>query len=189
MTTVEFAESKAALRTEVRAALAAMSPDERVRASERLFSQLESVPEWVSAQSVLLFAPTPLEPATDRLWSQKGVRLTGKNASYPRVIGESLEVRHVVALADLQIGRFGLREPNPDRAELIAPTKLDLVLVPGLAFTTDGARLGRGGGFFDRFLATLPGRVLTIGLAFECQLRDSLPEQAHDRRLHQVLVG
>jgi 5-formyltetrahydrofolate cyclo-ligase len=70
----------------------------------------------------------------------------------------------------------------------IDPTTLDLVIVPGLAFTTDGRRLGQGGGHFDRFLPRLPEACVTIGVCFHEQLVDDLPMAPHDVRVRLVVT-
>lgn len=189
MTASVVSDAKASLRAELRAQLAALPSEERLRGTDRILAQLEALPEWQAARHVMLYAPAPGEPAIDRLWSLNGQRLAGKKVYYPRVNGVGLEVRHIVSPAELQIGRFGLREPNPERTEKCDPALLDLIVVPGLAFTAAGVRLGRGGGFFDRFLAQLPERIALVGTAFRLQMRDSLPEEEHDHRMTRVLVG
>ena len=63
------------------------------------------------------------------------------------------------------------------------------MVVPGLAFDQQHHRLGRGAGYYDRFLSTLPETAATVGLAFDFQLTESLPTQAHDIRLQQIIVG
>ena len=68
-------------------------------------------------------------------------------------------------------------------ASPIDPAAIDIVIVPGLAFTRDGRRLGQGGGFYDRFLAQLPADCTTIGVGFAEQLLDDLPVEPHDRIL------
>ena len=63
------------------------------------------------------------------------------------------------------------------------------MIVPGLAFDKQNQRLGRGKGYYDRFLSTLPKTVTTVGLAFDFQLTESLPTEAHDMRLQQIIAG
>jgi 5-formyltetrahydrofolate cyclo-ligase len=65
---------------------------------------------------------------------------------------------------------------------------VDFMLVPGVAFTTNGARLGYGGGFYDRLLASLDGRTVRIAAAFQLQIVDQLPEGPHDQRVDQVVT-
>jgi len=89
--------------------------------------------------------------------------------------GEGLEVR-----------RHDLPEPTADAPiEPLAPG--DLVLVPGLAFDSAGGRLGRGAGFYDRFLADLPRGVTACGVGLACQIVSAVPMEVHDRRLDAML--
>lgn len=69
-------------------------------------------------------------------------------------------------------------EPDPER--------VDAVVVPGLAFTVEGHRLGQGGGWYDRFLVRLPQAVLTVGVGFDGQLVGGLPVEPHDVPLHAI---
>lgn len=73
-------------------------------------------------------------------------------------------------------------EPAPD------PAAIDVVIVPGTAFTVSGDRLGQGGGWYDRFLTRVRGECLTVGVAFAPQLVDSLPVEAHDLRVDVVVT-
>jgi 5-formyltetrahydrofolate cyclo-ligase len=71
----------------------------------------------------------------------------------------------------------------------VDPLGLDLVVVPGLAFTADGHRLGQGGGHYDRFLARVRPECVTVGVGFTEQLVDAVPQEPHDVRLHHVVTG
>ena len=73
-------------------------------------------------------------------------------------------------------------DPAPD------PAEVDVVIVPGIAFTPDGDRLGQGGGWYDRFLAEVRADCTVIGVGFSPQLVDALPTEAHDRRVHLVVT-
>ncbi|MDC0886417.1 5-formyltetrahydrofolate cyclo-ligase [Altererythrobacter sp.] len=85
--------------------------------------------------------------------------------------------------SDLVSGPFGIRQPSED-AQLIEP---DMLFVPLLAFTLQGDRLGQGGGHYDRWLAAHPGRT-KVGLAWDAQLVDELPVEAHDQRLDAIVT-
>ena len=91
-------------------------------------------------------------------------------------------------LKDLKPGRFGIPEPKAKRARAGNPKNLDLVVVPGLGFDRRKGRLGRGEGYFDRFLKKT-GKTRRIGLAFQEQIVDFIPMQAHDVRVHQIITG
>lgn len=85
--------------------------------------------------------------------------------------------------SELEPGPFGLMQPRAD-ADVMTP---DVVIVPVIGFTSDGRRLGQGGGHYDRWLAAHPG-ALAIGLAWDCQLVDDLPHEDHDRPLAAVVT-
>lgn len=92
----------------------------------------------------------------------------------------------------LASGAFGILEPKleyrnrPERR--YSPEKIDLVLVPGLAFDRFGGRLGRGKGFYDRFFQKLPQKTVLVGLAFDEQLVERVPVEPHDRKMDFLLT-
>jgi 5-formyltetrahydrofolate cyclo-ligase len=187
--TAAVREAKKAIRAEVNAALKQLTPAERDRATDSALAQLEPTAAWREARCVMVYAPMMVEPSLDRWWLGGAQPPGGKIICYPRIADRNLEVRVVRSLDQLKPAAFGLREPDPQQTEQIDPHGLDLVIVPGLAFTARGDRLGRGAGYYDRFLATLPPRVGTVALAFACQMREQLPTEPHDRRVGVVLVG
>jgi 5-formyltetrahydrofolate cyclo-ligase len=85
----------------------------------------------------------------------------------------------------LVTGAHGISEPC---GEVVAPGSIDLVLVPGLAYTLAGARLGQGGGHYDRFLPTLAASCTSVGVCFVEQLLDELPTESHDGNVDRVVV-
>jgi 5-formyltetrahydrofolate cyclo-ligase len=87
------------------------------------------------------------------------------------------------AESDLETGPFGIMQPRADAAEVVPA----IVIVPLLGFTADGRRLGQGGGHYDRWLAAHP-RTSAIGLAWDCQLVEDLPHEAHDHPLAAVVT-
>ena len=172
------------------ARLRALSADERRERSAQLVAGLVARADWRRARVVGLFAPLRSEPDLDRLWNLPGA-LTGKTVVYPRVeLGEpgGLVFRVVNGLDELVLTGAGqLREPRAN-----APgwdRWPDLLLVPGLAFTAAGGRLGRGGGHYDRLLAR-PGRAgyRALGVGFAFQLLPGLPREDHDADLDGVVT-
>lgn len=87
--------------------------------------------------------------------------------------------------AKLQKGPYGILEPVARKR--IPLKNLDAVIVPGLAFDKKGMRLGRGKGYYDRFLNTLPERVMSIGLAFRFQILPSVPSLSHDMGVNRII--
>jgi 5-formyltetrahydrofolate cyclo-ligase len=78
-------------------------------------------------------------------------------------------------------------EPKPELCPVADPAEADIIFVPGMAFTHDGKRLGRGRGFYDRMLTHLPHSVLRVGVCFASQIVESLPTETHDREVDVVL--
>jgi 5-formyltetrahydrofolate cyclo-ligase len=178
--------AKSALRSAIRDSLNKMTPDERVAASEAACARLEEQVIWQKARSVLFYAPMPGEINVWRLFTD--ALRAGKTVLLPRYsLDEKAYVAcHVVdAERDLRAGQFGIREPN-ESCEKISSNRLDLTLVPGIAFDLDGHRLGRGKGFYDQLLAALQGP--TCGVAFDQQIVGSVPTEPHDMRLSCILT-
>jgi 5-formyltetrahydrofolate cyclo-ligase len=142
------------------------------------------LPFFSGMNSLALFAPMSTEPDLDLLWNH-GALVEHSLLSYPRREGKTLSFHLISALAELIPGRFGIREPAPAHS----PKQLDLIVVPGLAFTAQGNRLGRGAGFYDRFLATLPPTTFKLGVCFEFQRVSSIPRERHDVTMDAVVSG
>ncbi|MBN2453218.1 MAG: 5-formyltetrahydrofolate cyclo-ligase [Candidatus Omnitrophica bacterium] len=81
---------------------------------------------------------------------------------------------------DLEKQHFGIYQPIAGHVKEVPLEDIDLVVVPGIAFDKDNVRLGRGHGYYDRFLCGLPKKTRTIGLAFDFQVLDCLPKDSHD---------
>ncbi len=98
-----------------------------------------------------------------------------------------MDAVEIKSLVDLKVGKFGLFEPSDD-APVISPDRIDLCVVPATAFDRYGYRLGRGGGYYDRFLCRLPKTSVTAGLIFQKFLISSVPTDEHDRRVDYIIT-
>ena len=105
----------------------------------------------------------------------------------PRWNGTGYELVRVSDLAKLVEGPHGILEPPA--GPVVRPEDVRAWLVPGRGFTKDGARLGYGGGWYDRLLASAPNGVPRIGVAYDFQVVDVLPTESHDVRLTDVVTG
>jgi 5-formyltetrahydrofolate cyclo-ligase len=179
-------EAKQALRNQVSARLKRMTPEERVAASARARALLAAQPLWKTAQWVLFFAP--LAEELD-VWPLLREALSaGKRVALPRFVAENRTYEACQIQdpeSDLQMGHFGIREPA-SRCARLPLSRLDLILVPGVAFDLQGRRLGRGKGYYDQLLGTLRGT--TCGVAFDEQVVEEVPVDSHDVRLDCVLT-
>ncbi len=184
---VPILDSKLALRRRMRAELKLITTGQRAAASARACALLQAQTVWKEAESILFYAPMPGELDVWPLLVE-ALRV-GKTAALPRFQAETGDytVRVLAdALADVQVGAFGIREPVARCAALSPVKKLDLLLIPGLAFDLNGHRLGRGKGYYDQLLATVRGT--RIGVAFDQQIVSGVPVEPHDVRLNGLLT-
>lgn len=162
--------------------LTAFPPDAQEAASTKICKELSSDPHFQRAQTVAFFSALPGEPELAPL--AETCRASGKEIAYPRLEGVQLVFHAITSAKHLGTGRFGLREPDSARCPVVPSTSLDLVLVPGLAFGPHGWRLGRGRGYYDRWLAQLSPGIRRLGVAFHCQVLETGPAEFHDEKLH-----
>ncbi len=145
-------------------------------------SLIATLEGWQAAATVAAYAALPDEPDLHPLnWTP------GKTLLLPRVRGGDLAFHAVQSADDLAPGAFGILEPR-ETHRAVDPASAELILVPGLAFTREGARLGRGRGYYDRLLETLPRRVKRVGVCFAVCLLETLPVESHDQRVDLVVT-
>lgn len=176
--------SKKEIRAEMKRRNASMTPDARLAAAETIFAAAERLPAFEQARCVALFCALPDEPPTGealRRWS-----LT-RRVVVPRVEGEAMRFFDYDPLT-MRRGAFGIEEPGPE-ARLCPPEEIDLMLVPGVAFTAAGDRLGRGRGYYDRYLSQQGMRALRIGVCYRHQVVGELPREPHDITMDQLITG
>ena len=177
--------TKQALRELLRLATLDMTPDERAEQSALICRRIVESSLWRSSQAVLLYSPLISELNVNPL-IESG--LSGmKTVSLPRFISKSDRYAPYVIRqsGDVVDGAFGVREPSADCVEL-EPNQLDLVIVPGVGFDSLGARLGRGGGHYDRLLKGLTATV--CGVCFRQQVLPRVPEEAHDIKMDCIIT-
>ena len=177
--------TKAELRRAMRTRLASLGPA-RAEKSQAIVAALARHPAFAGhprAGRIALFSPLPSEPDIEPLWEAAPGPFC-----YPRVANGALEFVEVDRLSDLATSSWHphIREHSAAAARLVPPSQIAAILVPGLAFTRQGHRLGRGGGFYDRYLALLPSTTLKIGVCFALQLVEALPWELHDQLLDLV---
>jgi 5-formyltetrahydrofolate cyclo-ligase len=157
-------------------------PRDRAEAGERLATLIARSDEFGRARRIVLYAALPAELPT-RALAEAG-RSSGRELLWPRLS----------AAGEIELAPADEAELAPDAAGIPAPPVShaavelrpgDLLIVPGVAFTPDGARLGRGGGHYDRLLARGDG-CISIGIAFDIQVVEELPTEPHDRRVDIV---
>ncbi|MFW6145824.1 MAG: 5-formyltetrahydrofolate cyclo-ligase [Planctomycetota bacterium] len=177
---------KRELRQQIREALAAMDPMTRYARSLAACKHLTCSDTFRQAQVVMIYLSMADEVDTGAIalagW-QAGKTITAPSISWEHHRLTPLEITSLDT--DVVPGRHGVPEP-PEHASPVPIEMIDLIVVPGLAFDRHGRRLGRGGGFYDRFLAH-PERVAsTFGLAFHEQVVDELVSEDHDHPIDRL---
>ena len=179
--------NKAAVRKHLRQMLAAMSDVDRHQKSLKACSLVAGSPEFAAARVVMLFLSTPHEIDTASLalkcWQ------AGKTVVVPKVSWDQrrmLPVEITSLNTELAVTGPGVREPIGGQP--IPVGFIDLVVVPGLGFSPSGHRIGRGMGFYDRFLAQADFLGVSCGLGFEQQIIEELPVLDHDMPLGMLVT-
>jgi 5-formyltetrahydrofolate cyclo-ligase len=176
---VTLSAQKDALRLLIREKSRAISPEARAEASQELVQQLLQQPRWLRAQTVLLYLPFPSEPDLRALFESAWFQRKQTALLRHQASDDSLQPCQVQNLStDLKTdGKFGQAEPA-DHCPVLLANQLDLLLIPGVAFSWSGSRLGRGQGYYDRFLKQATG--VTVGVAFDWQMMAEVPTEPHD---------
>ena len=180
---------KVALRRAVLAQRDALPAPARAGLAERITAHVLAMPAIAQARWLLAYLSFGSELDTNPLLGALVAR--GARLALPRVNRETrrLDVHVVGDVAeDTAPGTWGIREPIPARCPLADPRLIDVVLAPGVAFTAQGARLGYGGGFYDRLLGPWQPRPLVIAACYGIQLLDMVPEEASDVRVDVVVT-
>ncbi len=174
---------KSTLRAEIRARLNTVSSTEKANRSAMIFDSLASLHDLCEAHCVAAYMPLADEPDSrefvERMASETRVVI-------PRVEGDDMEFFDYSPTC-LKRGAFGIAEPQ--YGDAVDAAMIDVMIVPGRAFTRDGMRLGRGKGYYDRYMARNGFRATCIGVCFSEQLVDEIPCDSHDRRVDMVVCG
>ena len=183
-------EAKKSARARARAAVAALSADERGVRGDRATLRLLALRELRVASDVLLFRSLADEIDTAPIFAETA--RAGQRTYAPRVVGDRLEFVAVDLASDWSRGAYKTLEPKsgPTLDYRDLTSGLPVIIVPGIAFTANGDRLGRGGGHYDRALAAMRAvaPIVAVGLALEIQLVPELPVEPHDQRLDVVVT-
>ncbi|OCA91558.1 5-formyltetrahydrofolate cyclo-ligase [Bacillus sp. FJAT-27225] len=166
--------------------LKSISEDEYSRLSGMVAESLYKQPDWRMASTIGITVSRP--PEVDTYQIIKQAWSDGKKIAVPKCLPETreMEFRYITDFKQLESVYYGLFEPIREKTDLAEPGKIGLLIVPGLAFTLDGFRMGFGGGYYDRFLSGFHGK--TLSLAFEKQIVDYLPLEPHDMPVSKIIT-
>ena len=153
--------------------------------SASICDRVMRLPEWKGAKAVMLFASMPEEVDTGPLFAAAFAE--GKRVAAPKCVTAERRILPVLmqSMSDLAPGAYGILEPVG--AETVAVKEIDFVLVPGYGFDRAGNRLGKGAGYYDKFMSQPGFRAARCAVAFSAQFLKEVPHDAHDLPV-QILV-
>lgn len=173
---------KATLRRQIRDRKRAMTEEEIVSRSKKLGELFAKSQIYKNAKTIYGYLPYNQEVRTIPMLER--ALQDGKRVAVPKVYGNTMRFIYIENMTQVEKGYAGIPEPIGDSP--VAEDKSALVLMPGLAFTKKGDRMGYGGGFYDRFLAEEPEHP-TLALCYEFQVVEYLPTEEYDIPVDTVL--
>ena len=173
---------KSELRKQVLHEMKAISQEQKQFIDQALTDQFLKHPSYQEAKVIATYLSFPHEFQTQELIDQ--ALKDGKKVLIPKTYPKGRMEFVVYDPQQLVKTSFGLLEPQGN-LEIVDVSKIDLIHVPGLVFTTKGYRIGYGGGYYDRYLKHFSGN--TLSTVYPCQIRDFIPED-HDIPVQEVLV-
>jgi len=183
-------ERKKTIRKEILTLMRNQKEDDWFRKSNRIKERFWKDPDVLNSKTVLFYAS--FQGEVDTFGLMREAIKAGKQIALPVVDVQHKEIipKLVTSLEDdLAYGPYHIQQPQGDKIREINLPEIDLVVVPGVAFDRRGFRLGRGAGYYDRFLKNLPQGIPLIGLAFDFQILDSLPVEPHDLSVTRVVTN
>ena len=184
----EMQELKRQIRR--RAESARQTQTDKDSLSRAICDRFAALPEYSAAGTVMLYVGIRSEVRTQPLLSVAVAQ--GKRVVVPYCVGNELGLFLLESLDELAPGIYGIPEPRPELRALpgkrLQAERIDVVMVPGVAFDRRGGRLGHGKGYYDRFLPRLRPDALAVGVAFECQLVPEVPMLPGDVFMDRVIT-
>ena len=148
--------------------------------AEEVFEKIESLPEFQAANAVLMYWSLPDELPTHNFiikWSKK------KQMLLPVVKEDEMLIKPFLTKDEMTQGSLGIWEPSVQKEYI---NKIDLVIVPGVAFDKNKSRLGRGKGFYDKYFVNR--HIIKIGIGFDFQLIEKVPTDAYDIKMDKIIT-
>ncbi|QHQ79797.1 5-formyltetrahydrofolate cyclo-ligase [Bacillus subtilis] len=177
---------KSQLRKKTLEALSALSNEDILQKTERMYKSLFSLPEWQNAGTIAVTISRGLEiptrPVIEQAWEE------GKQVCIPKCHPDTKKMQFRTYQTDDQLETVyaGLLEPVIEKTKEVNPSQIDLMIVPGVCFDVNGFRVGFGGGYYDRYLSEYEGN--TVSLLLECQLYVHVPSLPHDIPVHKLIT-
>jgi len=183
-------KTKQDIRKETVKKLEAQNKLEKNEKSLLIKEKLFALPEFKKAKIIMFYVSTEFEVDTRDMIDD--ALAMGKKVAVPCVFenekGKMTSSLIKNRVEDLVKGPYEIYQPSKEAYTQLSSSEIELVVVPGVAFTKDGVRLGRGAGFYDRFLKGISKETCTIGIAFDLQVVSGLPHGEHDVPVDKIIT-
>lgn len=183
---IDIRPLKKKLRAEAREMRRAMSPDRKQSLDRKIKNKLLNLWSVREAKAVLCYVSTDIEVDTREFIN--ALLAMGKRVAVPRCEGEksNMNFYYINSLDELDVGSFGVDEPDPAKHIMVGDTKDCVCIVPAFMFDKQGFRLGYGKGYYDRYLSRYKGS--TIGICYSENLVDELFHGKYDRTVDMIIT-
>ena len=170
---------KKELRAHIKTLKKQHTKEQLMEQSEKILAKLEQHPDFINAEKVMLYSALPDEVQTQAFLEKWHFK---KTIILPTVVGDDIIPVEYAKDTDFAVGDFNILEPQNEPYS----GDFDLIIVPGVAFDRNGNRIGRGKGYYDRFLCQHLD-VKRIGICFDFQLVDEVPTEPLDIKMNEVI--
>jgi 5-formyltetrahydrofolate cyclo-ligase len=180
---------KFAVRRNMRQLRDAMSLDDVLNLSRAVEDRLFAFKDFSVCQNIIFVLSFGNEVRTDEMITRS--LKDHKQIYVPRLIMRErrMEVCEITNMdQEFELGSYDIREPTRSNSKVVSPSIIDAVISPGLAFDRSGGRIGFGGGYFDWLFKQLPDEALRLGVAYEFQVADSIPQDSWDERVQTIFT-
>ncbi|XP_076244302.1 methenyltetrahydrofolate synthetase [Calliopsis andreniformis] len=187
--------AKDILRKKLKIIIRQLTSEEKQRQSKLVFEKLRDLPQFQESRRVSVYLSTDDE--IDTILILKNLFKTNKEVFVPRYKGKQMDMVKLFSMEDydkLPLTKWNIKQPSVDqpRESALESGGLDLILLPGVAFTKNGKRLGHGMGYYDKFLQSYlkeqKKKPHLIALAFNEQILEDIPTAEHDIHLDYVIT-
>jgi len=156
----------------------------RLKASDAIVQKLINDSNIKAAKTVMTYISMGAEPNTHHFTER--LLAEGKKIAAPVVFGKNMKASYITSLSNLKKSGYGALEPSGKLFRECAPTDIDIIIVPGIAFDKNGYRVGYGGGYYDKYLPLT--NAVKIGICFDFCIVDNVYAQPHDVAVDYVVT-
>ena len=183
-------EEKHGIRERILTLLRKQKEADKLQKSLIILKKLFALEAFDNAKTVLFYASFDGEVETFEMMAQ--AKKMKKSVALPIILMREEKIIPVLIdnfVEEIEIGPYGIQQPRYDHDKMLNIQGIDAVIIPGVAYDKKKYRLGRGKGFYDRFLNDLSKETPTIGLGFDFQVIDDIPHEEHDVPVDYVITN